>query len=205
MASESRDAWREIVATYLHALYEDARASRALSLKNSQEQFLKEFGTATVHRDYVLAAREFLALLSPPLDSERWLIVENSEDHVLVQVSGGQHNHSGHQVPFMTTRILLARRQGDWRVADLFEPCIRCNCTGLGIAGQCSFCRGTGREFGLTTRRVRWFKRTALETEQCQDCGGTGKGRHCAEADTAGWIRASCLRRWSSGVRGTRS
>ena len=175
MASGNCDAWREIVAGYLRSLYEDARANREFSLNNSRKHFLRGFGTATVHRDYELAARDFLASLLPPPDSTDWQIVEQSEEHVLVQVTVGPNNHSGHQVPFRTTRLLLASEQDNWQIVDVFEPCFSCNMTSFGIAGQCFFCCGTGRQFGLRGRRFRWFKRTISETEQCKDCGGTGK------------------------------
>lgn len=194
MASGNPDAWREIVAGYLHALYEDARANREFSRKNSRDQFLRGFATATVHRDYELAARDFLASLLPPPDSSGWQIVEESEDLVLVQVTVSPNNRSGHQVPFTTTRLLLAHEQGNWRVADVFEPCFWCNVTDLGIAGQCFFCRGTGRQFGLKAQRFWWFTRTTSETEQWKDCSGTGRCSHCAEPDVPGWIRPSCLR-----------
>ncbi len=74
MASRNRDAWCEIVAGYLHALYVDARARRESSLKNSQEEFLRRFGAANVHRDYLLVARTRLASLLPPPDRSDGLV-----------------------------------------------------------------------------------------------------------------------------------
>ena len=188
--SRSCADWHEIIDGYLRALHDDARTSRKSLLTNSKSEFLREFGTATIHRDYELAAREFLASLTQPTDSSGWQIVEETADHVLVQVTVIPSDHSINQVPFATTRLLLVHDKFNWRVADVFEPCFWCNVAGIGTAGQCFPCEGTGRQSGAKVRRFRWIKRTM----QCEHCGGTGKCSHCVEEDVAGWIRGFSLR-----------
>ena len=186
--------WHEIIDGYLCALYDHARTNCDSLLTNARSEFLREFGTATIHGDYEQAVRAFSASLTRPPDSSAWQIVEESDDHVLVQVPVIPGDDSIHQVPFVTTRLLLACDQGKWRLAYLFEPCFWCNVAGIGSAGQCFPCQGTGRQSGLKGRIFRWIKRTTSETEQCEHCAGTGKCSRCAQEDVAGWIRGFSLR-----------
>jgi len=194
MVEPNRDGWRQIVEGYLRALFDDARADRKASLSNSQSRFLREFATESVQRDYLRVAEAHLGSLLPPPDESCWQIVEEAEDRLLVEITVGPDKLSPLQVPFITTRLLLEFQDRRWRINDVFEPCIGCNMTGNGIAGQCFYCGGTGEPIGTKRRRFRWFKRPRSAIERCEYCSGTGQCSDCAEEDVPGWCRAICVR-----------
>ena len=191
MTATNGEDWHEIVAGFLRALFDDARAQS--SLMSPLNAFMEEYATANAHADYTRAAKNRLESLMPPPADKDWKTVSDQDDRLVVDVPVDRSNCNGIPIPIMSTRLLLVQQSGSWRLDDVFEQCTRCNLISNDHVGICSVCRGKGGTLGVTRHWfwVKWLVKGAiLETEKCEFCNGTGKCQECANEDFPGWTRA---------------
>ena len=175
---ETALTWDGVVARYLRVRYEDARASLDAKLSNMQSRFLDEFAATSVQHDYVDTATEIRDLLTHPCDRSEWRLVDEAEDHTVVEIPVGRDNGPSNTVPFVATRISLVRNERRWQIDGIYEPCPGCNLIRHCNAGQCMFCEGTGN---------------LVRNEACRKCNGVGRCMDCLGEDVPGWRPAACL------------
>ena len=176
--------WSAVVELYLQACFDDHESSRATKLDNRLSSVIIGYGDESIAQAYSASARNVLDSLLPPPPATAWNLIEELQDQIVVEIplESGATAYSN-QAPFVTTRILLRKNYGLWKICDILHPCIGCNMgrpSGDYSAGDCMFCEGTGQL-------------PALEKEQCIRFEGTGKCARCRNEHFAGWGRASFL------------
>ncbi len=151
-------------------------------LTNHESRFLEENATEAVSRAYVETAQTICDghLSAAPRSS--WHVLDETENHILVETPGGLAHSDSDQIPFHTTRLHLDRCDGAWKIRAILEPCSGCNWISELVAGQCFHCNGTGEPL-------------RPEDEHCKRCNGTGRCVDCIEEEVTGWRTATCLKR----------
>jgi hypothetical protein len=169
--------WSRIVEGFLLALFDKTRSM--VSARTSMDSFMENFATPGVYADYVHATKERLESLLPPPGEDVWKIVADDYDRIVVDIPVDLAKQDGTPVPMCSTRLVIKRQLGEWRLSDAFEQCISCNLdSDEERAGICRFCDGTAECYG-EIRRFHWvrllFRKPILEKKKCDFCNGTGK------------------------------
>ncbi len=177
--------WASIVERYLQAYYQENKLHQEARLTNSRANVFREFATELIAEAYFERIKQNCESLIAASPSSEWKLITDSEQSVMVEIPvetavGGISN----QVPFFTTRFLLTRQEdGEWRIADILNPCVSCNVEyshSYTVAGQCSLCESIGH--------LRFE-----EDDACDYCSGTGKCPKCKDESIVGWRRAAFL------------
>ncbi len=160
--------------------------------------FLQNSASAALQEEYALAAQQNLDSLLPPPKDTSWIVVEQSNDRVVVDIPIDRSRNGGLPVPFLSTRLQLEWQSDRWCLCDVLEQCMRCNLIDSHKIGACQICKGTGKqlEFLMNDRSwLRWLRnRLAPQDQPCEFCDGTGKCLECADERYPGWVRALMLR-----------
>ena len=172
---DEHNSWMHIVDRYLNAIYNDQIDSLKRKLTNHRSTVLRECGTELISQRFQNEKNQRIKNAISPVAREHWRVTEHSDTQILVTIPvDGKLNTNTDQPPFISTRISLDKIQGEWKISEIYRPCITCNSTRQSStsAGACRLCRGTG----------------ALVDRECKFCSGSGKCK-CSDTETPGWKR----------------
>jgi hypothetical protein len=194
--------WRDVVYAHLQAYREDVHNRHICGISGAEAQFLNEHATISVKDGHNIAARNRCDALGQPPPKDAYETIEESAHRVMAQVRPlGRTSCDGLRIPYLITRFLLIKDQAAWKIAGIYQPCVRCNRRAIGYdaahneLGKCVFCQGSGTDLirKVQTRGFWIFKRRFFKTGPCSHCAGTGNCPKCAEEEMPGWRRAFSL------------
>ena len=181
--SLNSQTWHPVVERYLQACFEDHKRQREAKLSNTLAGFFREFGTDSVAQRYQTSAETIRDTLLPPPPISKWEVVSESHSEIVVEIPVDSDAVSySNRVPFTPTRLSLVASGDQWRIADVFQPCIGCNLSSNypKTVGDCFYCNGAGHL-------------SLINDEPCNDCDGSGECQRCKNGPAIGWRRASFL------------
>ena len=182
--SLNSQTWQPVVERYLQACFDDHKRQREAKLSNTLAGFFHEFGTDSVAQRYQANAETIRDTLLPPPPSSEWSVVSESDTEIIVEIPVDSDAVSySNRVPFTPTRLLLISTGANWRVTDVWQPCIGCSMSRRRrskTVGQCMMCDGAGNL-------------SPIADKPCDHCDGTGKCPKCKNGPAVGWRRASFL------------
>ena len=171
--------WAHVVERYLDAIHNDRIDSLERKLTGRQAAVLRDCGTELISQRYQNKQNRSIANTNAFVPQGRWEILERSESEVVVHVPvDGKLTTNARQAPFISTRISLQRINGNWKIAEIYRPCITCNSrtqhSGISL-GFCRICKGSGVLSDVDM--------------QCKFCDGSGKCKRCSMTPVPGWKR----------------
>jgi hypothetical protein len=188
---DERD-WRAVLNAYMVAVREDEISYRRDVLYRAESEFLSRLSSESLRdRHGRRLQRELDAVIqSQPTPL---MVIKESPEEVLVQMNA---EGKGSEMPPITTRFLLVRRNLGWLVEGLFRPCPCCNASaspGTGTLsshgiGRCPSCRGSGKGYSFSWLSVLSRSKAILDRPPCQLCNGTGKCSYCGKEPHPGWL-----------------
>ena len=182
--SLNSQTWQPVVERYLQACFDDHKRQREAKLSNTLAGFFHEFGTDSVAQRYQANAETIRDTLLPPPPSSEWSVVSESDTEIIVEIPVDSDAVSySNRAPFTPTRLLLISTGANWRVTDVWQPCIGCSMSRRRrskTVGQCMMCDGAGNL-------------SPIADKPCDHCDGTGKCPKCKNGPAVGWRRASFL------------
>ena len=176
--------WHIVVERYLAACYDDRKSVLSQRLANAQARFLREHASELVSDLFNQTAERYLDSLLPYPATSQWVIVEEDENRVVVEIPSDRElrNQNARRVPYERIRILLMKPRDVWQIHDLMRPCSKCNffVDRPELVGKCFYCKGPARSLsniGLP----------------CSHCDETGRCPKCIAETVPGWRRALTL------------
>jgi hypothetical protein len=183
--------WHAVLNAYLVAVREDEIRCRREVLCRVESEVLSRFSGESLRQRH---ARRLQRELDAVIQSQPTplIVIKESPEEVLVQMNA---KGKGSEMPPITTRFLLERRNSGWLVQGLFRPCPYCDSSELirtgklssREIGRCPSCHGSGKGYSFSWLSVLSRSKPVLNRPPCQLCNGTGKCSCCSKEPYPGW------------------